>query len=190
MSTTTSTIRAAATLLALLMSGATTTGMAQTPKPSSDKMPQHPEGMKAMGDMPGMSSMMEGPHQVLAMAYRDNLVTFARAVRGRDSSAKAVNLDLVRPAVAEMRRSFDQMLQHHKAQMAMMGAPTDPAMAGKMPDMETHLTAIREHLAALESEVNTGTPDPTKISEHTSAILKQCAGMSPMPGKDDSQPMR
>ncbi len=186
---TVSTIRAAATLLALLMSGATATAMAQTPKPSADKMPQHPEGMKAMGDMPGMGSMMGGPHQVLAMAYRDNLVTFARAVREQDSSAKAVNLDLVRPAVTEMRRSFDQMLEHHQAQMKAMGARADSSMSGSMPHMETHLAALRMHLVELESEVKLGSPDPGKVSHHADAILEECAGMSMMPGKAEPHRM-
>jgi hypothetical protein len=139
---------AAAGLLALLLSGATATGMAQTPTPAPGKMPQHKEGMQ------GMSGMMGGPHHVLA-----------------------------RPAVAEMRRSFDQMRQHHQAQMAMMGDSTKPAMSGTMQHMETHLTALSEHLTALESEVNAGTPDPKKVSEHSTEILKQCAAMSAMPPK-------
>ena len=49
--------------------------------------------------------------------------------------------------------------------------------------METHLATLNEHLSALESEVNASTPDPKKVSEHTTEILKQCASMSAMPGK-------
>ena len=173
-----------ASLLALLISGATTTGMAQTAPPSPAKMPQHQEGMQ------GMSGMMEGPHHVLAMAYRDNLATFARALRAQVSQSKSVNLDLARPAVAEMRRSFDQMKQHHQAQMTMMGDQPKPAMAGTMQQMDTHLAALNEHLTALESEVNASTPDPKKVSEHTTEILKQCAGMSAMSGKAKPHQMK
>lgn len=174
---------AAAGLLALLMSGAMATGIAQAPTPTPAKMPQHQEGMKGMKGMQGMSGTMEGPHHVLAMAYRDNLATFARALRAQVSQSKTVNLDLARPAVAEMRRSFDQMKQHHQAQMTMMGDQTKPGMSGKMQQMETHVAALNEHLTALESEVNASTPDPKKVSEHTTEILKQCASMSGMPGK-------
>ena len=125
---------AAAGLLALLMSGATTTGAVQATTPPPAKMPH--DGMKGMKDMPNakdkaamggmkdkmaMSGMMEGPHHALAMAYRDNLVTFAKALRGQVTHAKAVDLDLARPAVAGMRRSFDQMKEHHQAQMATAG---------------------------------------------------------------------
>ena len=172
---------AAAILLAVLMSSAI--AMAQTTTPSPTKMPQPQEPMKGMQ---GMSGMMEGPHHVLAMAYRDNLATFAKALQGQVAHSKTVDLDLARPAVAEMRRSFDQMQQHHQAQMtqmATMGDSTKARMAGAMQHMETHLTALSEHLTALEAEVNAGTPDPKKVSDHTAEILKQCAGMSVMPAK-------
>lgn len=181
-----STVPVAATLVALLMSGAPTSGMAQDPKPTAAKMPQHKEGMTGMH---GMSGMMGGPHQMLAMAYRDNLATFARALRGQATQSKTVDLELARPAVAEMRRSFDQMQQHHQAQMSMMNDHPQPAMSGKMKDMETHLTALGEHLTALEAEVNASTPDPKKVSEHTTIILKQCAGMSPMSARGEPHRM-
>jgi hypothetical protein len=177
-------VPAAAGLLALLISGVAATSMAQTPTPTPGNMPQHQEGMQ------GMSGMMEGPHHVLAMAYRDNLMTFARALGAQVAQSKTVNLDLARPAVAEMRRSFDQMKQHHQAQMAMMGDQPKPAMSGMMPQMETSLTAISDHLTALESEVNASTPDPKKVSEHTTEILKQCAGMSAMPGNAKPHQMK
>jgi cytochrome c556 len=180
-------IPAAASLLALLMSGATTTGMAQAPTPTPAKMPQHQEGMKGMQ---GMSGMMEGPHHVLAMAYMDNLATFARALGAQVTQSKTVDLDLARPAVAEMRRSFDQMKQHHQAQMTMMGDQTKPSMSEMMQQMGTHLTALSNHLTALESEVNASTPDPNKVSEHTTEILKQCAGMSAMPGNAKPHQMK
>jgi len=175
-------IPAAATLLALLMSGVTTIGMAQVPTPTPAKAPQQQERMK------GMQGMMEGPHHVLAMAYRDNLATFARALRAQVTQSKTVNPDLARPAVAEMRRSFDQIKQHHQAQMSMMGnQPKPAAMAGMMQQMDTHLAALNDHLTALESEVNASTPDPKKVSEHLTEILKQCSEMS---GKDKPHQMK
>lgn len=197
----------AAAVLILLLSGATATTSAQVPTPSPGKMPQHQAGMK---DMAGMSAMTGAPHHVLAMAYRDNLVTFARALQEQVTQSKTVNLDLARPAVAEMRRSLDQMQQHHQAQMAMMGDKMtggkmsddkttgdkmmgDKMMAGKMmggqakppmpetmQDMKSHLAALNEHLSALESAVNVGAPDVKAVSDHLTEILKQCAGMSAM----------
>jgi cytochrome c556 len=178
-------VPAVASLLVLLMGGAAAPGMAQTPTPA--KTPQHQEGMKGMKGMQGMqgmSGMMGEPHQVLVMAYRDNLATFAQALRGHVNHSETVNLDLARPAVAEMRRSFDQMQQHHQAQMTRMGDSPKPAMSEAMTHMETHLTALAKHLSALEAEVNASTPDPKKVSEHASEILKNGAGMSMKPPKD------
>ena len=193
--------------LILLLSGAPATTWAQVPTSSPGKMPQHQAGMK---DMPGMRAMTGAPHHVLAMAYRDNLVTFARALQGQVTQSKPVNLDLARPAVAEMRRSLDQMQQHHQAQMAlmgdqmmggkamsdktmgdktmgdkamggmMMGDKTKPSMSSTMQDMQSHLAALNEHLSALESVVNAGAPDAKAVSDHLTEILKQCAGMSAM----------
>jgi cytochrome c556 len=169
-------VPAAAGLLALLMSGPTAV-VAQVPTPSPGKMPQQQDSMKKMQ---AMGAMTEGPHHVLAMAYGENLARFAQALQAQVTKSTTVNLDLARPAVAEMRRSFDQMKQHHQAQMSMMGDQTKPPMAGMMQEMETHLTALGNHLTALESEVNASTPDPKKVSEHTTEILKLCAGMSAM----------
>ncbi len=159
----------------LLIVGATATGMAQAPTMAPGNMPEHKAGMH---DMPGMSAMMAGPHHTLAMAYHDNLATFARALQVAKS--KTVDLDLARPAVAEMRRSLDQMQQHHQAQMTMMGDSTKQAMSAMMQHMETHLTTVAGHLTGLESEVNAATPDRDKVMEHVTEILKECAAMSPM----------
>jgi hypothetical protein len=200
----------AAAGLILLLSGATATVLAQAPSPSPDKMPQHQAGMK---EMKGISGMESQPHHVLAMAYRANLETFARALMASSTKSKAVDVDLARPAVAEMRRSFDQMRQHHQAQMTtmgdkpmgnkpkgnkpmggmmmgdkmmgdkMMGDTTKPQMSGSMQDMQSHLAALDEHLTALESALHVGTPDAKVVSAHTTEILKQCDKMSAKPAK-------
>ena len=183
---------AAATLLALLLTGVVASVAAQTPKPAAAKMPEHQggmkdmQGMKGMKDMQGlngMNGMMSGPHHVLAMAFRDNLVTFAKALRSDVTTSKAVNLDVARPAVAEMRRSFDQMTQHHQAQVAMMGAHPDSSMTAMTQHMEAHMSGLSEHLVALDAEVNGPSPDGKKVSAHVTEILSECAAMSTMPGK-------
>lgn len=171
---------AAATVVVLLLSGTAATGVAQTPKPAPGKMASHPEAMKGM---PGMNGMMAGPHHVLAMAYRDNLMTFARALQRQVPLSKTVDPELAQPAVAEMRRSFDQMRLHHDGQMKMMADHATPMMSTMTQHMETHLAALGEHLTALEAEVNASVPDPRKVSEHTAEILKHSAAMSSMPAK-------
>ncbi len=77
----------------------------------------------------GMPGMMAGPHHALAMAYGDNLATFARAVHTDASRSNMVSTELARPATAEMRRSFDQMKAHHQAQMSTVGTTMRMPMA-------------------------------------------------------------
>ena len=114
--------------------------------------------------------MPGGSHQALLMAYRDNVATFARAIQRQATLAKAVDLDLARPAVAEMRRSFGQIQLHHQAQIAMGDQSRQ--------QRETRLTALNGHLTALESELNGTTPDPKKVAAHATEILHQCASVS------------
>ncbi len=182
-----------AALLVLPASGTVTLALAQTGSAPAS-MPPHQSTKKAMS---GMGNMMTGPHHALAMAYRDNLTTFTRAVQRQAAGAQTIDLDLARPAVVEMRRSFDQMQAHHQAQMAMMGemapmtgdAMKHPAsetmkpMMAMMQQMETHAKALTAHLTALEAELNTSVPSPKSVSAHTTEILKHCAGMPGMSGK-------
>jgi len=160
-------ISAVAGLLAVLMSGAAATAPAQSPAPPPGKMSQH---------MEGMHGMMGTPHHVLAMAHHDNLATFATALQEHVAHSKTVDLELARPALAEMRRSFDQMQSHHQAQMARMPMTADSTKA-PMQHMETHLAELGKHLAALDSEVNAAAPDVKKVLDATAGILAQCADM-------------
>ena len=146
-------------------------------------MPERQAGMKDMQGMKGMNGMLRGPHHVLAMAYRDNLVTFAKALRSEVTTSKTVNPDVARPAVAEMRRSFDQMKQHHQAQLATMGDHMDSSMTAMKQHTESQMRALSEHLGALDAEVNGPSPDGKKVSAHVTEILSECAAMSTMPRK-------
>jgi hypothetical protein len=173
-------IPGAASIVAILLSAAAVPDVtAQNPtSPPHHQDSTKAKAKKAMPQAMRMSAMMKGPHQVLAMAHRDNIAAFARALRGHLASSTAVDLELARPAVAEMRRSFDQLKAHHQAQMMMMHDSTRTAMPESMRHMETHLTALGEHLSALESDLSGSTPVQSSVSEHTAMILKECAGMS------------
>lgn len=195
-------VSASALLLTVLMSGASAPVMAQSAKTKSGKMADHQDstkgmkGMKGMKDKKDMKEMngkgdaKEGPHHLLAMAYRDNLTTFAKAIRQDANRTKAVNLDLARPALAEMKRSLEQMKQHHDAQLATMGNQSNPSMSEMKQRAETHVAAIGHHLAALESELNTRAPSSKAVAEYATEILKECAGMSAMHGKDTAHKMK
>ena len=141
---------------------------------SQGTMPQHKQGMV------DMSAMKQEPHHVLAMAYRDNLVTFAKALRQQAGKATTVAPEFAGAAVTEMRRSFDQMHQHHQEHMKTMSEEMKSHMSSMIQEMGTHKTAVEEHLTALEKEVRAGTPNGARVSEHIAEILKHCDAMSTM----------
>ena len=181
-------IEATRSVVALLcISAAATVASAQVKPIMHDTAMKHAPAM-AMPRGDGMAAMMAGPHHALAVAYRDNLATFARALNGNVTRTHAVSLELARPATVEMRRSFDQMKQHHHAQMSTMGTqmttpmPRDSSMSRMMRDMESHVAALDTHLTALEAEVQGSAPSAARVIEHTAEILKQCDGMMPMRG--------
>ena len=172
---------ATAALATLLTAG--TVASAQAASPPAGKMSQ---GLGGMKEMKGMSGMMRGTHHALAMAYRDNMATFARALRSEVARTSVVDVDLARPASAEMRRSFDQMRDQHQAHMKTMGDQPDAKMTAMSKQMDAHTAALGAHLTALESEVNTRTPDAKNVMEHAGEIVKACGampGMSGMSGK-------
>lgn len=166
--------RGAATVgvLVLLLCGATTNGMGQTSSPPAGKTPGRQHNMKRLEGLPG------GSHHAQAMAYRDTLATLARALGAQVRGATTVNLDLVRPQVAEIRRRLGQIQEHHHLQMSMVG---DQAKPDRMEHFETRLAELAEDLTALESEVNAGTPDSKKVAAEATEIVKHCAALSAMP---------
>ena len=149
-------------------------GMPPSSKQSQGKMPQHQQGMM------DMSAMKQEPHHLLAMAYKDNLVNFAKALRHHAAEAKTVNPEFARAAVAEMRRSFDQMHRHHQDHMKAMDEKMKAQMAGMMKQMDAHHSAIQEHLAAVDKKVQTSAPAAKGIAMHVAEILKHCDGMAMM----------
>jgi hypothetical protein len=151
-------------------------GTPQSSKQSQGKMPQHQQGMM------DMSAMMQEPHHVLAMAYKDNLVNFAKALQHEANQTKPIDPEFARTAVAEMRRSFDQMLEHHQGHMKAMDEQMKSRMGEMMKQMDAYHAAVGEHLTALEKEVQTAAPNAKSVSEHVAEILKQCDGMSKMHG--------
>jgi phage shock protein A len=124
--------------------------------------------------------MAHEPHHVLAMAYHRNLATFAKALHEQTTGASSVNLEFARAAVAEMRRSFDQMKQHHQACMQAMSAEMQAKMKDKMQQMEPHHNQLNDQLTALEQEVQSPAPDSKKVSTLASNVLTHLDEMSKM----------
>lgn len=143
---------------------------------------QHPAqtDQQKSGSM-DMSKMMQEPHHVLAMAYVQNLATFAKALRDQVDSTKTVDGEFARAAVAEMRRSFDSMQQHMADHMKAMPADMQSHMGMMMQGMDAHVSAIKQSLAALEREIQADTPSASKVSTSAGEIVKHSGEMGSAP---------
>jgi hypothetical protein len=167
-------ILAVVAMTTLIVSGVAATSLQMQGEMPKSKMSQNQHGMM------GMSAMNQEPHHLLAMAYKDNLVNFAKALRQEAAKGTTVNPEFARAAVAEMKRSFDQMQAHHQDHMKTMDEKTKAQMADMMKQMDAHHLAIQEHLTALDKEAQTSAPDSKSISKYVAEILKQCDAMSKM----------
>lgn len=144
---------------------------------------QHEQHGQMKGPQSGsmdMSKMMQEPHHVLAMAYHQNLAAFAKALHEQTARTSSVNVEFARAAVAEMRRSFDQMKQHHHGHMQTMSAEMHTKMSGMMEQMETHQTELNTQLTSLEREVQSATPDAKKVSTLATSVHTHLDAMSTM----------
>lgn len=156
--------------------------------------PQEPSGMaqstmtKNQDDMMDMSAMMQEPHHQLAMAYKQNLENFAKALRNEAAKTATVNPEFARAAVAEMKRSFDLMQQHHQDHLKTIDDKMKAHMSDMMKQMEAQDAAIKEALAGLDKEVQNSAPDSKAISQYVDDLLKNC-DMSKMHGEMMKDPM-
>ncbi len=143
-----------------------------------------PQGAMAKNQngMMDMSTMMQEPHHQLAMAYKRNLENFAKALQQEAAKTTTVNPEFARAAVAEMKRSFDLMQQHHRDHMKTIDDKMKAQMSDMMKQMETQDMAIKESLARLDKEVQNIAPDSRNISTYVNDILKNC-DMSKMHGE-------
>jgi polyhydroxyalkanoate synthesis regulator phasin len=156
--------------------------------------PQEPGGMpqstmtKNQDGMMDMSAMMQEPHHQLAMAYKQNLENFAKALRDEAVKTATVNPEFARAAVAEMKRSFDLVQQHHQDHMKTIDDKMKAHMSDMMKQMEAQDAAIKEALAGLDKEVQNSVPNSKAISQYVDVILKNCE-MPKMHGEMMKDPM-
>lgn len=152
---------------------------------SQQEQSEMPKGKMSMNQngMMDMSAMMQEPHHQLAMAYKANLVNFAKALQHEANQTKPINPEFARAAVAEMKRNFDQMQQHHQDHMKAMDEKMKPQMSDMMKEMDTRNLAIKQDLNALDKEAQTSAPDSKSISKYVDEILKNCESMSKMHGE-------
>ena len=114
------------------------------------------------------------------MAYHQNLAAFAKALHEQTMTAGPLDLDFARAAASEMRRSFDQMKQHHQEHMKGMSADKHAKMAGMMEKMGTGQAEMNTRLTDLEQELLSATPDAKKVSDLANRVHTRLAEMTKM----------
>lgn len=173
--------RVAATILVTLSLGAFSAKVATAQHDHSTKDVSSQSATQSKKEMSHDQMMMANePHHVLAMAYHQNLAAFAKVLQEQTVRATSVNVEFARAAVTEMRRSFDQMKQHHQEHMQTMSAAMRTKMSGMMQQMETHQAELNSQLTALEQEVQLSTPDAKKISTLAASVHSHLDAMSKM----------
>jgi hypothetical protein len=128
---------------------------------------------------------MNEPHHALAMAYMQNIGTFAKTLHDQAAGNSPLNAQFARDAVAEIRRSFDEMEKHHGEHMKMMSNEMRTRMAPMMKDMEMHHSMLKDAVSALEKDVAADQPDSKQVATDSASILKHLDEMSKM--HDDSK---
>ena len=173
-------------IVALTMFGATNapaqTGQQHQP---GDKKASTQAGKKAIAhtnhDMSEMdkSGMMNEPHHVLAMAYKQTVETFAKALRDQ-AQGSALSTDFARAAVAEISRSLDSAYEHHQEHVKTMSVEARSNMAALIKEMDLHCSKLKAAVSALEKDVRDYTLDSKQIAADSAEVLKRLDDMSKM----------
>jgi len=139
--------------------------------------PPQQTGMKAE-----MSEMMKSPHHLLMMDHMKSMSAFATTLRNQALKPEALDIEFARAAVAELRHCLDAMEAIHQKHMDTMSAEMKAKMNMMMEKMEKEDSMVKAQVSALETDVQTDTPDSKQVAAHANALLKHSGMMSQMQG--------
>lgn len=151
----------------------------QTNKPASQASEQqetHHHDSSAM-NMTHMN-MTQGTHPALAMAYVQSIATFAKALRDQVETTKSVDPEFAFGVVDEMKRSLDNIEQHHQDHKMGDPAGTKSQMDTMAKEMETKMSALRQSISALEQEIQAGAPATSQVLQRADEIIRLAGEMS------------
>lgn len=127
-------------------------------------MMRHPEIMR---------QMMRDPQHLLMRAYHHNLAVFARTLAKVARQGETVPPDVARTAVAEMRRSAEQMEKLRAAAPA--GKPAGMAGHEQMQKaLDDHLVAVKTHLRQLEELTRKDRIPSQEVLQHLEVLSQGC----------------
>ena len=137
-----------------------------------------------------MSSMMNEPHHALAMAYMQNIGTFAKTLQNHAEGSSPLDGKFARAAVAELKRSLDQIEEYHGEHMKMMSEEMRSHMAAMMKDMEMPRSMLKDAVSALEKDVRADQPDSKQVAADSANVLKHLDKMSKMHDDEKGKKMK
>jgi hypothetical protein len=127
-----------------------------------------------------MSGTMNEPHRLLAMAYLQNIATFARALHNQPDGHRLLNAEFARGAVAEMKRSRGEMEEHHRDHLKTMSEAMRAEMAAMIEDTDRHRALLKDAISALAKDVRAEPLDSKQVSAGCASVLKQVDELSNM----------
>ena len=136
-----------------------------------------------MPDKTMMAEMMKSPHHKMMEAYKQNVVNFAAALRDLAGDAKMFDRDLARTALVEIKNGAAMIDSIHQKHEAAMSAEMRQKMAMMMEKMSKDQTALKEHIAALETLLESDAPHLNDVQMHSAAIVSQFEKMKMSDGK-------
>ncbi|HBG04498.1 MAG: hypothetical protein A2075_07120 [Geobacteraceae bacterium GWC2_58_44] len=120
--------------------------------------------------------MMANPQYLLMMGYHSNLMMFGHKLMKVAKQGETVPREFARVAVAEMRRSTEEM-EKYRAE-AMRNVPADVRAHDEMQKtMDQHLVNVKSHLRELEDLTRGDRIPSQEVIRHLEAMYEGCEGM-------------
>jgi len=132
--------------------------------------------------MPAEVSEMKSPHHLLMMAHMKSMSQFATTLRDQALKPEALDVEFARAAVTELRHCLNAMETIHQKHMDTMSPEMKAKMQMMMEKMEKEHSMVKDQVSALETDVQTDTPDSKQVAAHANALLKHSGMMSQMQG--------
>ena len=136
-----------------------------------------------MKDKSEMSEMMKSSHHKMMAAHRQNVLTFAKALRDLAKDSENFDAESAKAMTGEIKRSAVMMDKIHKDHMSKMKSEDKMSpekmkkMAPMMEKMKKQKAELDHHIKALEDSVGAASIDRKEVEKHSSAIVEMLEGM-------------
>jgi FKBP-type peptidyl-prolyl cis-trans isomerase len=124
-----------------------------------------------------MSEMTKDPHHLVAMAYHQSALTFAKSLRDMAAGAKIEDLNLARTVFAEIKRNLDKMDEIHRSHLDSMSQEMRNKMRSMMDKMQAQMTGMKEQLNALEKSLTSDSPNAKDVHTYASELVMELSKM-------------